>query len=648
MTIEKKLLGTSPSGGAANVADVFSTFLFTGNNAQNVINNGIDLAGEGGLVWLKTRSTGNDHALFDTSRGIAKSIFTNTTGAQETAPISPPRDLTNFNSNGFTLNQGYHTGVNTNNVSSVSWTFRNSKKFFKAVTFSYGGSSSSPTVVTHNLGCTVGMTFVKQTNGTQNWHVQHKNVTGNDNNGALNLTIAFAGGNGQSTSFTSITDTQATFGAAASFPAGTYVAYFFADNSSEDAEDQMIKCGIYTGNSNTNGVEINLGWEPQWLLIKASTKSEYWVLMDTMRGIATGGNDKWLAPNVTDSEFTNDYAEITPTGFKLKTTDARLNSSSHSYIYMAIRAPMMKEPEAATEVYKGDYWNNSTPYTINTGFNTDLLVYTRNVEAGSNHWFVDRIRGETARIDFSATTAESTWTHTKLDVSNGYTGTLAANGGNKNLTYAFSRAKGCFDILNYTGNSSSSQNVPHQLGVIPEFVINVRRDNGSKYVVSTAIGTDVMVGFNDQGSLDPRDPNDFFDTPTDTLLKPLGAVNSNGKSYINYLFATLDGVSKCGKYIGNGSSQTINCGFAAGARFIMLKCVSVGSNQGVNTTAWYVWDSARGIVSGNDPYFKLNTASAMVSNTDSIDPTSSGFIVNQNSTTEINNTGRTYIYLAFA
>jgi len=431
-----------------------------------------------------------------------------------------------------------------------------------------------------------------------------------------------------------------------------YVAYLFADNSAEDADDQMIKCGSYTGNNSVVGPYVSLGWEAQFILVK-SIGTDDWSMWDTMRGLPEGtghSNAKpYLNPGSSSGDSgTNSGLSVDADGFHVTGVGGQTNDSGVTYIYMAIRAPMMVEPEAATEVYKGDYWNNSTPYTINTGFTTDLLVYTRNIEAGSNHWFVDRLRGEKKRIDFSATTAESTWTHTKLDVSNGYTGTLAANGGNKNLTYAFSRAKGCFDILNYTGNSSSSQNVPHQLGVIPEFVINVQRDTGYKYVVSTAIGTDVMVGFNDQGSLDPRDPNDFFDTPTDTLLKPLDVVNSNGKSYINYLFATLAGVSKCGKYIGNGSSQTIDCGFAAGARFIMLKCVSVGSNQGVNTTAWYVWDSARGIVSGNDPYFKLNTASAMVSNTDSIDPTSSGFIVNQNSTTEINNTGRTYIYLAFA
>ena len=37
------------------VEDVFSTYLYTGNGTTQTITNGIDLAGEGGMVWLKNR-----------------------------------------------------------------------------------------------------------------------------------------------------------------------------------------------------------------------------------------------------------------------------------------------------------------------------------------------------------------------------------------------------------------------------------------------------------------------------------------------------------------------------------------------------------------------------------------------------------------
>ena len=68
MTIERKVgmgIAGQPTGGAVNVADVFSTYLYTGTDATHVINNGIDLAGEGGLVWTKARHVSYGHRFVD-------------------------------------------------------------------------------------------------------------------------------------------------------------------------------------------------------------------------------------------------------------------------------------------------------------------------------------------------------------------------------------------------------------------------------------------------------------------------------------------------------------------------------------------------------------------------------------------------------
>jgi hypothetical protein len=40
------------------IEDVFSTWLYTGNGSTQTITNGIDLDGEGGLVWIKDRNSG--------------------------------------------------------------------------------------------------------------------------------------------------------------------------------------------------------------------------------------------------------------------------------------------------------------------------------------------------------------------------------------------------------------------------------------------------------------------------------------------------------------------------------------------------------------------------------------------------------------
>ena len=68
----------------------------------------------------------------------------------------------------------------------------------------------------------------------------------------------------------------------------------------------------------------------------------------------------------------------------------------------------------------------------------------------------------------------------------------------------------------------------------------------------------------------------------------------------------------------SGSSTDVDCGFSSGARFVLLKRTDA-------TGGWYIWDSVRGIVAGNDPYLLLDTTAANVTNTDLIDPLSSGF-----------------------
>ena len=67
-----------------------------------------------------------------------------------------------------------------------------------------------------------------------------------------------------------------------------------------------------------------------------------------------------------------------------------------------------------------------------------------------------------------------------------------------------------------------------------------------------------------------------------------------------------------------------------------------------STGDWYVWDSVRGITAGNDPYLLLNSTAAEVTNTDYVDPLSSGFTVTSSAPAALNASGGTYIFLAIA
>ena len=104
-------------------------------------------------------------------------------------------------------------------------------------------------------------------------------------------------------------------------------------------------------------------------------------------------------------------------------------------------------------------------------------------------------------------------------------------------------------------------------------------------------------------------------------------------------FASCPGVSKVGSYSGTGATQTINCGFTGGARFVLIKRTD-------STGGWYAWDTARGMISGTDPYILLNTNTAEV-NANNVYTTGVGFQI-VGTGAGINASGGTYIYLAIA
>lgn len=135
--------------------------------------------------------------------------------------------------------------------------------------------------------------------------------------------------------------------------------------------------------------------------------------------------------------------------------------------------------------------------------------------------------------------------------------------------------------------------------------------------------------------------NDTAPTSSVLTVKDDGRVNASGDNHIGYLFASVDGISKVGSYSGTGSDVNVDCGFSSGARFILIK-------RSDSTGDWYVWDSARGIVAGNDPYVLMNTNAAETTSTDYVDPLSSGFTVTSSAPAGLNASGGTYIFLAIA
>ena len=640
MTIERKVgmgIAGQPSGGAADVAEVFSTYLYTGTGATRTITNGIDLAGEGGLVWIKGRNQVYSHQIFDTERGATQRLEADGTGGQ----VAKTNSLTSFNSNGFSL--GSENDVNSGNpYDFASFTFRKKSGFFDCVT--YSGNGVHGRAIAHGLNGPVGMIIIKRTDAVGYWATTHKNSAPLTLNTSLedNNTASVQNGYAPPASLSETTFTLYHYNSnldAVNASGATYVAYLFADNSAEDADDQMIKCGSYTGNGSI-GHEINLGWEPQFIIQKHTSGASNWQMYDSMRGVTTGGNDARLYPNLSNAEDSSEKIEFNSTGFSLMSTSGHTNQSGQSYIYMAIRAPMMKEPEAATDVFAIDTigaTNGGTLPSYVSGFPVDMLIQAR--RDADNNMLLTRLLGET-KLFTNLTNGESAESDADFDYQDGVFSNTSVDV--NRLGCMWKRAKGFFDVV---ATKSLNSSVNHNLGVTPELVIYKRRDTTyfDWYVCSTANGfgtlnTTAKFGGTGNGA---GVGAVYANATATTVSGGYVFVGSTSADMIIYLFASLDGISKFGSYTGNGSNQTIDCGFSAGSRFILIKRTDAVGD-------WYFWDSARGIVAGNDPHLSLNTTAAEVTSDDSVDPANSGFIVNQVSATNINVSSGTYIFYAIA
>ena len=135
--------------------------------------------------------------------------------------------------------------------------------------------------------------------------------------------------------------------------------------------------------------------------------------------------------------------------------------------------------------------------------------------------------------------------------------------------------------------------------------------------------------------------NNTAPTATQFTVGSSVGTNKSGDKYIAYLFASLAEISKVGSYTGTGYDVNVDCGFSAGARFILIKRTDSSSD-------WYVWNSARGIVATNDPYVLWNNTAGEVTNTNYIDPLNAGFTVRSTAPAALNASGGTYLFLAIA
>lgn len=323
------LLVPMPRGHRTNalaVSDVFSVDTYTGTGAALTITNGINLAGNGGLVWTKDRDVSYSHFMCDTARGVLFELRSNQTTEQNSRADS----VTSFNSNGYGL--GAYATVNSSSERYISWTFRKAEKFFDIVT--YTGTGSNRTIA-HNLGAVPGAIWVKRTDTSVNWQCYHRSLA-NTQYMILNLTDWVATG---ATRWNSTTPTSSVFSlgtdSTVNASGGTYVAYIFGHDT-----DGVIQCGTYTGNGSATGPTVNLGWQPQYVMIKQTedyTTGDWWIY-DSTRSTSNPRIQKLKANLTAVDDTAGEDVDFNATSFQLKSDASGINASASTYIYMAIKA----------------------------------------------------------------------------------------------------------------------------------------------------------------------------------------------------------------------------------------------------------------------------------------------------------------------
>ena len=642
------MLASTTQNPNSYIENLFSTWLYTGNGSTQTITNGIDLSGKGGMVWIKDRTSAvKAQVLYDTIKGggfLLSPSGDGTIVATNGYTYALSSNI-GFTSSGFTLNTDSAYSVNNyyTDHNYTSWSFRKQAKFFDIVT--YTGTGSARTIA-HNLGSTPGCIIVKRTDTTSDWQVYHSGLTSAAYSIQLNSTAAQASA---PTIWNSTAPTSSVFSvgtdASVNASGGTYVAYLFASNAGgfgSDGTQNVITCGSFTTDGSGNAT-VNLGYEPQWLLSKSASATGAWYLNDTMRGMSqTGMLD--LYPNLANRETSDSGFIPTATGFTYTF------AASTTYIYTAIRRGPMKTPTSGTSVFS-PIIESTAGTTYTPGFTVDLQIQGVRSGGGSPQYFIDRLRGLNSTtsdsinvpyLSSASTGAEqpqaaffpnNMWNTTYVQRNNSFSPT--------NVDWNFARAPGFFDEVCYTGTGSATTQA-HNLGVAPELMIGKSRSNISDWpvYVSSLGATQHLLLDNTNGVA----TGSYFwnsTAPTSSVFSVGTANETNGsaRTYVFYLFATLAGVSKVGTYTGTGATQTINCGFTGGARFVLIKRTD-------STGDWYVWDTARGMVAGTDPYLRLDSGSPET-NANNVYTTSVGFQI-VGTDAGINANGGTYIFLAIS
>ena len=321
----------------------FQTTLWTGNatDDRSITNTGnSDLQPD--FVWIKSRETTNDHLLFNSTVGVGKYLRANATDGETTIADT----LQGFESDGIEI--GADSRLNTNADPVVSWQWKanggttssnsdgditstvqaNTTAGFSIVTWT--GNGTDEDTVGHGLSGNWDVAIVKNRGETDYWTFSRTGTSSvlllHDSTSEANHSTAY------------LTKSSGVIGLVGAGDLGmvngsseTYVAYVFKEIQG------YSKFGSYTGNGNADGPFVYTGFKPAWLMVKNTTSSRHWQLMDNKRSTSNVIDD-YLQANASgaQSEGSSQHKfDFLSNGFKLRGTADNVNDSGDTHVFMA-------------------------------------------------------------------------------------------------------------------------------------------------------------------------------------------------------------------------------------------------------------------------------------------------------------------------
>ena len=379
------------------------------------------------------------------------------------------------------------------------------------------------------------------------------------------------------------------------------------------------------------------------------------------RSLLNAGQDSSFAGNKTrqgntDANGIGDFYYAPPAGYLALCTDN-------------LPEPTIVDSESHFNVvtYTG---TGTTLNVTGVGFQPDL-VWMKRRDSANSHDLIDVVRGDTARLFPNLTDAELSDVTFSFD-SDGFSpdptkanenaaggsyvawcwkagGTAVTNTDGAINSQVSANVDAGFSIATYTGNSSTGT-IGHGLSKKPELVIIKNRGaSTSWYVGSPSFGTNNYLLLNSTSAmLNYVDGSGgaFFNYGgwTDSVVNVYNnnstSINSTSYSYVMYSFHSVEGFSKFGTYVGNGSADGpfVYTGFKPA--FVMVKASSTTGN-------WCMFDDARNTYNEVNELLNAEASDAEYVNVGGLDFLSNGF-KQRNTNSNRNSSGTTYIYMAFA